>query len=704
MKKLVTRFCSARGSLRLTLTACLLSLCACAVQVKAQTITTLVCTPTSIGGGSGDPAQCRVTLDAPAPAAGVVVTLASTLPELAASVPEVAVTSGQTTAEFTIATNARYRRYSGLAFSATITATTGAASRSATIFVSQQLLPADVVVNPDGDIAGPSCAGEPGILFDCQRANGNTPGTCTFRQECTLGCETRPIAGTSWQDRCATAGVFPLRLTPRTLVGGHSGVATVLLAAGAPAGTTASVVSSSLYAQSAFGQSTAFTTGATSKDFTLRTAPVDAIQFAHQDVHVVRPDSSGFLRTLSARSWVAVVPGVAPAPNLVSLNLDASTLRGGLFTAGRACADQLEPAPQIPSAPMQITSSNPGVAAVGTVTHTPGSDCALFGVQTVAVAANTAVNINAALGTQSLSTPLLVTSGSPASAVTSFLLEPLQVTSPGTAIGTVVLNGLAPAGGALVTLRSFNTAAVTLPPSVTVAAGSDRANFVVSTAAVAAITTVTLSATYGSSPTFTSLTVLPAVGAVFPSALTVSPASVSGGATTNATLTLSAAAPAGGLVVALSSNNAAATVPASVTVAAGASSATFTVATTAVTASTAVTLSAVVNGVTRTAALTVTPAVSGPLPAPSLVSPATNARVSSTVTFDWSDVAGAASYVIEVDSSSTIAAPLVFTQTVTASQATASALPRQRLWWRVRAIDAAGNPGAWSAVRRFEVR
>jgi hypothetical protein len=26
------------------------------------------------------------------------------------------------------------------------------------------------------------------------------------------------------------------------------------------------------------------------------------------------------------------------------------------------------------------------------------------------------------------------------------------------------------------------------------------------------------------------------------------------------------------------------------------------------------------------------------------------------------------------------------------------------MWWRVRANDASGNPGAWSAVRRFEVK
>src|SRR6185503_846791 len=73
------------------------------------------------------------------------------------------------------------------------------------------------------------------------------------------------------------------------------------------------------------------------------------------------------------------------------------------------------------------------------------------------------------------------------------------------------------------------------------------------------------------------------------------------------TVTLTAAAPTGGAVVSLSSNNAVATVPTSVTVSAGSSTATFTVNTSAVSSSTPVTISGVYSGVTRTASLTVNP-------------------------------------------------------------------------------------------------
>lgn len=95
------------------------------------------------------------------------------------------------------------------------------------------------------------------------------------------------------------------------------------------------------------------------------------------------------------------------------------------------------------------------------------------------------------------------------------------------------------------------------------------------------------------------------------SSLTLNPSSVTGGNSSQGTVTLSGPAPSGGTAVALSSGNTGvARVPASVTVAAGVTSASFTVTTSAVTASTAVTLSASSGGVTRTATLNVNPSQS----------------------------------------------------------------------------------------------
>ena len=96
----------------------------------------------------------------------------------------------------------------------------------------------------------------------------------------------------------------------------------------------------------------------------------------------------------------------------------------------------------------------------------------------------------------------------------------------------------------------------------------------------------------------------------------------------------------------------------------------------------------------------------GALPSPSLLSPANDARLrpGQQAVFDWSDVAGAATYTIQIDDSSSFSAPLIVDKTLAFSQLTTSSLPTRRMWWRVRANDGSGASGAWSAARRFEVK
>src|SRR6185436_19266693 len=112
------------------------------------------------------------------------------------------------------------------------------------------------------------------------------------------------------------------------------------------------------------------------------------------------------------------------------------------------------------------------------------------------------------------------------------------------------------------------------------------------------------------------------------------------------------------------------------------------------------------NSVNRTATLAIAPASTGALPAPNLVSPSADARFSpgANINFDWSDVAGAASYTIQIDDDSAFPAPQIINQNTTASQFSASTLPTRTMWWRAQANAASGAPGGWSAVRRFEVK
>lgn len=185
--------------------------------------------------------------------------------------------------------------------------------------------------------------------------------------------------------------------------------------------------------------------------------------------------------------------------------------------------------------------------------------------------------------------------------------------------------------------------------------------------------------------------------------LSVSPSSLVGGNPSSGSVVLSGAAPAGGAVVTLSDTSSAVSVPGSVTVPAGATSASFNVSTVAVTAATTASVSASYAGEVRTAALTVNPAsTTPPVPlAPALIAPAAGATVAHPVSFDWSDVAHAVSYEIQVASSSAFTAPLLASQFGNASQAMVQSLPTQSLWWRVRALNAAGAASPFSAARGF---
>src|SRR6185503_4561798 len=155
-----------------------------------------------------------------------------------------------------------------------------------------------------------------------------------------------------------------------------------------------------------------------------------------------------------------------------------------------------------------------------------------------------------------------------------------------------------------------------------------------------------------------------------------------------------------------SSNPAVASVPNGVMIPAGSTTGGFNIFTTSVSTQTIVTISVSGGGVTKTANLTVNPAAPTTTPpptpaAPSLLSPAADAQVAQPIIFDWSDVANATSYEIQIDDSKNFGASLTFRQTVSVSQATVTGLPAQRLFWRVRAFNSAGVAGPFSATRRF---
>ena len=194
-------------------------------------VASLTLNPTTIAGGSGGTSIGTITLNAPAPTGGVVVAITSSNTELAASEATLTVPAGATTATFVVGTNANYRRYSGLAFSVTVTASHGTTSQSATLDVTAQPRPG-TLSSFDVQNRGQMCFGvgvrptgsghqlefgSAGNLFECVPPSSpiGQDGTCTFRQECALGCELRaPRERVELQGRLRHRGTVSRRDQP----------------------------------------------------------------------------------------------------------------------------------------------------------------------------------------------------------------------------------------------------------------------------------------------------------------------------------------------------------------------------------------------------------------------------------------------------------------------------------------------------------
>lgn len=198
----------------------------------------------------------------------------------------------------------------------------------------------------------------------------------------------------------------------------------------------------------------------------------------------------------------------------------------------------------------------------------------------------------------------LIRVGTPSPLTFSVTVQPATVDGGASATGTVTLSGPAPAGGAVVLLTSSNPAAAAVPASVTVPAGATMASFSVTTRPVQSAVPVVISASYAGATQPSIVTVVPGGLA----GISLDPPEIIGGSNATGSVVLSAPAAPGGAVVTLSSSNqGAATVPASVTVPGGASRASFPVATRPVNARTDVRITASFAGTVQSATLAVLP-------------------------------------------------------------------------------------------------
>src|SRR2546425_1014809 len=133
-----------------------------ALGQTGPTVASLVFSPSTIAGGTGGTSTGTVTLNGLAPAGGTLVALSSSNPGLAASRQTVLVDEGTGSAIFTVATNGRYRRYSGLSFSATISAS--ASSGPSPIALSPGLIESGSASQGTLSLASPAPSGSDGLV------------------------------------------------------------------------------------------------------------------------------------------------------------------------------------------------------------------------------------------------------------------------------------------------------------------------------------------------------------------------------------------------------------------------------------------------------------------------------------------------------------------------------------------------------------
>ena len=292
---------------------------------------------------------------------------------------------------------------------------------------------------------------------------------------------------------------------------------------------------------------------------------------------------------------------------LSSLSFTPDETIGGKPSIGTVTLDA--PAPG-GGAVVSLSSGNTAVVTVpASVVIPAGQTTRTFTATTSPVSTATNVTVDASFGGSSVQAVLRVLPPSlkKLTVASASFVAPCQTTT-----GKVTLTGKAPAGGVQINLTTTNPA-LTIPPSVTVPAGSTNATFNISGTAVTATTTGLVKATPANSA-FGTITLTKSVS-VLPNqaASLVVPTPITGPATVIANMALTCAAGAGGQLVTLSTSNAAIAEPvdqngnpiSSMMIAAGQTAGTFRVRAADVPAPATVKIKVKVNGLAKTATVTV---------------------------------------------------------------------------------------------------
>src|SRR5438105_2208173 len=284
----------------------------------------------------------------------------------------------------------------------------------------------------------------------------------------------------------ASLTLSSIALSPTTVSAGVPSSGLVTLSGTAPSGGAVVTLSSSNTSAATVPASVTVPAGVISARFAVATSSVTT----QTSVTITASYGSG-----SQQSAVLTVTPATSAPSLTSLTVNPTSVNGGNSSTGTVT---LSSAAEAGGVMVSLSSSDTSVATVPpNVTVAAGATSASFTVKTNPVSASTTSTITGSYAGVQKSTLLTITPQPPSGpSLTSLTLNPASVPGGTSSIGTVALNGLAPAGGIVISLSSSNAAVAVVPSSVTIAAGATNATFTVSTMTVTSATTSTISASY----------------------------------------------------------------------------------------------------------------------------------------------------------------------------------------------------------------
>jgi hypothetical protein len=215
---------------------------------------------------------------------------------------------------------------------------------------------------------------------------------------------------------------------------------------------------------------------------------------------------SAVLVALAVLAALALPGAASAAGSIGALSVAPSQVRAGAPATGTVSLAFADPAATV----VQLFSSDPSVASVpATVVVPAGAMSADFTISTNAAAAPEIVQITAAVGGVPRMANLSVNAATPAgNSLSAVSFVPASVTGGSSSTGTVRFTGPMP-DGAVVQLSSSNPAVARVPSETVVSANQPSATFNVTTTAVSARTTVTVTASWFGVTRSATLTVSP---------------------------------------------------------------------------------------------------------------------------------------------------------------------------------------------------